>query len=130
MQCEIYNDHGDLVRRYGWRDGFNFARVPVLLITPTPEIAAALETERRDAIATRDELLAAQKACAAERDYDGAKALKPFAQEQMRRYRAACLVLPWFTAAAPGDCPVVPPEAWSVDLEFELDAVWRIVEAA
>lgn len=65
-----------------------------------------LETARVSATRHRDEMVAAQKQCGAEKDREGAKFFKEEAADAMKMYRAACLLLPWYTQDVGGDCPL------------------------
>lgn len=127
MRYETENDAREKVWRYGIRASFH-SYVPCMSVTPTERITEVLLQERKDAIQERDELLAVQKQLGQANDRDGAKLIKQLSQEQMRRYRAVRLHIPWFVADPPGDCrQVVLPALWPLDLEAELDAVGRLI---
>jgi hypothetical protein len=73
-----------------------------------------VEQRRRAAIAQRDAMLAFQKNAGASRDADMARFFKAEAQEAMKEYRGACLVLGHL--APGGDCPWRRADDWPLEL--------------
>ncbi len=75
-----------------------------------------VEQRRKDAIARREYWLAAQKEAGAARNGELAKFCKGEAQEAMKEYRGACLVLGHLLCDPPGDSPFRRTEDWPDEL--------------
>lgn len=65
-----------------------------------------LENARVAATRLRDDMLAYQKQCSANKDREGARFFKEEAADAMKMYRAACLLLPFYAREPRGDCPL------------------------
>ncbi len=66
----------------------------------------ALLLERLRLVKEIEGLKAQQKAFSAAKDFDAAKSMKAEVAEATKAYRAVCLLVPWYVANPPGDCPV------------------------
>lgn len=71
--------------------------------TPTEENAKYLLKERKEYQQLHESLISEQKKT---KDREHAKFLKEEAREALKMYRAACLLIPWYTNDYPGDCKV------------------------
>jgi hypothetical protein len=101
-------------------------KVPEWMTLCPEKLAAARKAE----IVLRDEMLAFQKEAGKNGDRAGAKFFKDEASEYMKRYRAACLLVPHYVAGDyPGDCKYVDAYNWPPDLFGALNAVIRECEA-
>lgn len=86
--------------------------------------AGKVDEMRRAAIIRRDECVAMQKECGAERDASGAKFFKGEATDALKEYRAACLVLGYLVGGPPpGDAPFKRVDEWPVELAPWIDRV-------
>ncbi len=118
---KTHDDENNRVDRYmqapfwccGWVNG--------CWVDTSDEISNWLLQQRKDAIQTREFLLSCQK----QLGRDG-KDLKPFLQDQMRRYRAICIVIPELCHdPLPGDADKRDPGLWPIELAAELDDIFR-----
>lgn len=64
-----------------------------------------LEACRLAAIRRREEMATFKSECGKRGDRDGARFFKEEEADAMKEYRAACLLLPWYTEAR-GDAPI------------------------
>jgi len=76
--------------------------------------AGEVDAKRKAAIKARDEMLALQKQAGVMREPELAKLFKQEAQESMKEYRGACLVLGHL--APGGDAPFVRTDEWPLEL--------------
>ena len=92
-----------------------------------PEI---LEEQRKLWINQRDLMVEYQKMCGASKDIEGAKFFKEEARHALKMYRAACLLIPWFSPPAgkdyPGDCVLKDPYDFPEELFSHLDYIYSI----
>lgn len=63
-----------------------------------------LNSLRKDAIIGRDQMSAFKDQCMKQRDINGARFFKEEAADYMKEYRAACILLPWYSQDVGGDC--------------------------
>lgn len=80
------------------------------------DIGERLMALRKDFVVQREELLALQKEWG--RDPNWGRFLKHEANDRLKLYRAACLLIPYVVTEPPGDCPWrpswdFPPELWA-----------------
>lgn len=87
------------------------------------DVVDALMAMRKEEIDLREEMMAYQKDAQLEKRFDLAKYFSTEAKESLKRYRAICLLLGWYAANPPGDCPCVEPYEWHPDLFQALDTV-------
>lgn len=90
------------------------ARTALMLLPRCPEVIEALHDIRREEQAHREAMLGFQKACA--QDRETSRYFKGEAADALKFYRAACLLLGWVDAAAPGDCPTKKPADWPLEV--------------
>lgn len=82
-----------------------------------------LRDERRARQQDREQFLEWAKASA---DRQDARLFGGSAKDQMRQYRAACLLLGWYGIdPLPGDCPASPPSTWPIEIATECDMLFR-----
>lgn len=104
---------------------YNPSPFPDWYPAPTAEAAQAIDEFRRASINRRDEMMAFQKQNSTDRE--AARFFKDEARDALKDYRAACLVLPYYTSDVPGDCPVVAVSKWPVELEHHIRRVFYLV---
>lgn len=111
---------GETARRYKW---------PVCADS-TPSSLSCLLAEKKKASQNRDEFLKYQKAAEKERDFDTARFFREEAAAQLKIYRAATFLLPWYTNEPPGDCRMMQPSEWPIELASQLDYLTGLADAA
>lgn len=97
---------------------------------PTEASTEVLLAQKKQATQLRDLYLGFQKQAGKDRDIDAARFFRGEAAEQMKLYRAATFLLPWYVSIPPGDCREVAPSDWPVELAAQLDYLTGLAEAA
>lgn len=106
------NDEGKQVERYRW---------PAEQVSPTAEIGTTMREWRKQAICDQEYFSALHKG---ESDRELARFFKDSAREALRTQRAITLALPWPAEPDEKQEPLAP-NLWPLDLEAEMDRVWR-----
>lgn len=132
-QIEAASPPGACVYLAAKRDGSGESAWHVRMPRFLPQcdgIGEMLDVARREKAADRDHFLALQKEAGAARDRDMARFWKEEAADALKEYRALCLVIPYYVAQPPGDCPYRPEWEWPTELAPWIDRViWRITSA-
>lgn len=116
MKYKIQNDDGDGVFRYGVSFRYGSFVPAMRFITPSDLTCIWLFEERKQALKELEQAQQDQKKIG--------KEWKTVVNGARKYYKAVCYHIPWFCNEYPGDCKLVEPSLWPLDLEEELDWVY------
>lgn len=97
------------------------------MINIIPEGSRARETylldERKTAIRTANEFLELKKYCEKVKDIENARFFRDCVSAANKRYRAITYVIPWVCSTIPGDCVMMEPSRWPLELIDDINAL-------